>query len=468
MNQLTIEELPYQVDSAPLFARFLDMEQPVYLDSSAAFSTRGRYDIFSAQPLSKIQPDKEKSLDSDSCEHNRDYFELIKQAINELTPDINNDYHLPFVGGAIGYFGYDLGRQLEKLPNHAIKDLDLADACVGIYSWAVIIDHRQQRSLLVSHPMTDAGLLKEIRSRLHSSTKPSLTPFNLKTDFQANMNKAEYSKAYQQIQRYIQAGDCYQINLAQRFSADYTGHPWEAYLALRQTAAAPFSAYIQQQDSAILSLSPERLLHSAGQRVTTSPIKGTIKRGNDQTEDQQFAQQLLNSAKDRAENLMIVDLLRNDLGKSCKPGSIQVDELFELQSFETVHHLVSTIRGQLSPDKDAIDLLAGCFPGGSITGAPKVRAMEIIEQLEPQRRSVYCGSIGYISCDGQMDTNIAIRSMVCEANKIHCWAGGGIVADSQCDSEYQECFTKVERLLKALSFPQRREPSNPGLPLTGE
>ena len=460
MNQLTIEELPYQVDSAPLFERFLDMEQPVYLDSSAAFSARGRYDIFSAQPLSQIEKDIKKPINSYLYKKNSGYFELIREAINELTPSIDNEYHLPFVGGAIGYLGYDLGRQLEKLPSYAINDLDLADACVGIYSWAVIIDHQQQCSLLVSHPKTDKGLLKEVRSRLHSSNKPSLTPFNLKTDFQANMNKAEYTNAYQQIQHYIQAGDCYQINLAQRFSAEFTGHPWQAYLALRQTAVAPFSAYIQQRDSAILSLSPERFLHSGKQHVTTSPIKGTIRRGNNQAEDEQFIKKLLNSAKDKAENLMIVDLLRNDLGKSCKPGSIQVDELFGLQSFKTIHHLVSTIRGQLSADKDAIDLLAGCFPGGSITGAPKLRAMEIIEELEPHRRSVYCGSIGYISCDGQMDTNIAIRTMVCEASKIYCWAGGGIVADSECDNEYQECFTKVQPLLDTLSSPHQRQSSD--------
>jgi para-aminobenzoate synthetase component 1 len=203
--------------------------------------------------------------------------------------------------------------------------------------------------------------------------------------------------------------------------------------------------------SAILSLSPERFLRTSNQRVTTSPIKGTIGRGDNTEDDKNMAQQLLDSPKDRAENLMIVDLLRNDLGKSCKPGSIKVDELFELQSFETVHHLVSTISGQLQPGKDAIDVLASCFPGGSITGAPKVRAMEIIEELEPQRRSAYCGSIGYISYDGQMDTNIAIRTMVCEDNKIHCWAGGGLVADSDCDSEYQECMTKVEKLLGALA-----------------
>ncbi len=449
-NQLTIEELPYTVDSAPLFARFLDMEQPVYLDSAACYSARGRYDIFSAQPLSKIQTNEKKQDNSEGYKPSPAYFDNIKQALNELTPSINNDYHLPFVGGALGYFGYDLGRQLETLPSHAHKDLSMADACVGIYSWAVIIDHRQQRSLLVAHPGIEPDLLAEVRGRLSADISNNVEPFKLDSTFRSNMTREQYNEAYEQVQRYIQAGDCYQINLAQRFSADYSGHPWEAYRVLRQVAAAPYSAYIQQSESAILSLSPERLLHTANQRVTTSPIKGTIARGKNRAEDEQLAQQLLSSTKDRAENLMIVDLLRNDLGRSCQPGSIQVDELFELQSFETVHHLVSTIRGQLSPDKNALDLLAGCFPGGSITGAPKVRAMEIIDELEPHRRSLYCGSIGYISCDGQMDTNIAIRSMVCENNKIHCWAGGGIVADSQCDSEYQECLTKVERLLEAL------------------
>jgi para-aminobenzoate synthetase component 1 len=264
------------------------------------------------------------------------------------------------------------------------------------------------------------------------------------------MSRAEYDTAFNTIQGYIQAGDCYQINLAQRFSTDYRGEPWAAYLRLRKAAAAPFSAFIKTADSSLMSLSPERFIQSRNQRVNTAPIKGTIGRGRNRKEDEAMAQQLLNSTKDRAENLMIVDLLRNDLGKSCLPGTIEVDELFELQSFETVHHLVSSISGQLRDGIDPLDLLSSCFPGGSITGAPKIRAMEIIEELEPHRRSAYCGAIGYISCDGQMDTNIAIRSLVCNGQRIHCWAGGGIVADSNADSEYRECMTKIEKLLAVL------------------
>ncbi len=447
MSQLVIEELPYTVDSAPLFERLLDLELPIYLDSSRPYSARGRYDIFSAEPVKILS---NNCLLSDTYEDNLNFFHDLNNTLKVLTPAIDNDYHLPFVGGALGYFGYDLGRQLEQLPQLAHKDLQIADSCVGIYSWAVIVDHRQQRALLVAHPCVDSALLNEVRSRLQSAENRPETPFKLNSTFQSNMSRERYNLAFDKIQQYIVAGDCYQINLAQRFSANYEGDPWQAYLSLREVAAAPFSGYIQMPSNSILSLSPERFLHTSNQRVSTSPIKGTIGRGKDRKSDMALAAQLLSSSKDRAENLMIVDLLRNDLGKSCIPGSIQVDELFQLQSFQTVHHLVSTISGQLLENIDPITLLAGCFPGGSITGAPKVRAMEIIEELEPCRRAVYCGSLGYISCDGQMDTNIAIRTMVCEAQKIHCWAGGGIVADSDCDSEYQECTTKVGKLLAAL------------------
>ena len=460
MNQMTIEELPYRIDTAPLFARCLDLQQPIYLDSCAPYSSRGRYDIFTAEPLHIVRQDQHDHLavttgsqtadQSATTASSSGYFSTLRAALDEFTPALDNDYHLPFIGGALGYFGYDLGRQLEQLPTLTPPDLTLPAAAVGIYSWAVIVDHRQQRALLVAHPAADASLLHDIRQRLNSQSDQTPAAFTLNSAFTSTMSRQRYEQAFQAIQEYIGAGDCYQVNLAQRFRAACQGSPWAAYQSLRAVAAAPFSAYMQHGDSAILSVSPERFLHVGNRRVTTSPIKGTIARGNNCATDEKLAQQLLHSPKDRAENLMIVDLLRNDLGKSCTPGSIQVDELFELQSFETVHHLVSTISGQLAIEKDALQLLAGCFPGGSITGAPKVRAMEIIEQLELQRRSVYCGALGYISCDGQMDTNIAIRTMVHQNAMLHCWAGGGIVADSDCESEYQECLSKVAKLFAVL------------------
>ncbi|MFA7554409.1 MAG: aminodeoxychorismate synthase component I [Spongiibacteraceae bacterium] len=460
MDQLIIEEQSYYLDSTPIFAQFLDMQQAVYLDSAAPFSTRGRYDIISAEPLTTLQIFSNSALNTGNYKDGIAYLNAVKQAVKELTPSLNNSYQLPFIGGALGYLGYDFGRQLEQLPSIAADDLPMPQASMGIYSWAIIIDHQMQRSLLVAHPQTSKDLLNNVRYRLRNADQTIAktandsdrdnTPFKLRSAFEPTISRNQYNAAFSKIQNYLHAGDCYQVNLTQRFSAHCEGDPWQAYLTLRETAAAPYSGYLQLEQGRILSLSPERLLQINQNTVSSSPIKGTIARGQDAASDRQLAQQLTNSAKDRAENLMIVDLIRNDLGKSCIAGSIHVDQLFELQSFETVHHLVSTISGQLRDNTDAFDVLADCFPGGSITGAPKKRAMEIIEELEPQRRSVYCGSLVYISSDGQMDSNIAIRTMIHENNRIHCSAGGGIVTDSLCDSEYQECLTKVGPLLAAL------------------
>lgn len=444
MQSLIIEELPYNIDSPLLFNRVRELDMPIFLDSAYPFSARGRYDIIAANPLHTV------------CSEHRNgqpetQFARLKTALNHYLEPINNDYHLPFVGGAMGYFGYDLGRQLEILPNYTRRELAVKDAVVGLYSWAIIVDHRQQRTALVAHPATSKEQLQQVYHQLHTDRPhAAVAEFELSSAFEANMSKHQYRLAFDRIKSYIEAGDCYQINLAQRFSARYNGDPWQAYQRLRQIAAAPYSGYMETDHNVVLSLSPERFLNISNRRVTTSPIKGTMPRSSNPEQDQQLAQQLLHSPKDKSENLMIVDLLRNDLGKSCMPGSIQVDQLFELQSFATVHHLVSTISGQLDDNVEALDVLAQCFPGGSITGAPKVRAMEIIEELEPDSRGVYCGSLGYISCDGQMDTNIAIRTLLCEQGNIHCWAGGGIVADSLCDSEYQECFSKVDKLMAAL------------------
>ena len=247
---------------------------------------------------------------------------------------------------------------------------------------------------------------------------------------------------------YIREGDCYQVNLAQRFSVDISGDPWDVYLQLRCNNPAPYACYLNLPEGAVLSTSPERFLNVINKQVETKPIKGTIRRSAYAYEDKALAEKLLESDKDRAENLMIVDLLRNDISKSCKLGSVAVPKLFALQSFATVHHLVSTITGQLDDEKHALDLLRGCFPGGSITGAPKLRAMQIIEELEPHRRHIYCGSIAYIGFDGNMDSNIAIRTLIMKDEKVYFWAGGGIVADSKVDVEYQECFDKAAAILK--------------------
>jgi para-aminobenzoate synthetase component 1 len=264
------------------------------------------------------------------------------------------------------------------------------------------------------------------------------------------MSRERYGRAFRRLQGYIRDGDCYQVNLAQRFAAAATGDPWLAYQALRIMNPAPFSAYLSTPYAHVLSASPERFLAVERTRVETRPIKGTRPRAGHPRLDAHLIEELRASEKDRAENVMIVDLLRNDLSKNCALGSVRVPKLFDVESFATVHHLVSTVTGELRPDRDAIDLLRGCFPGGSVTGAPKLRAMQIIEELEAQRRGVYCGAIGYIGFDGNMDTSIAIRTLVHSHGTIRFWAGGGIVADSMPDDEYQETFDKAAAMLKLL------------------
>jgi len=333
----------------------------------------------------------------------------------------------------------------------------MPEMAVGLYSQAIIFDNKNKKYYLVCpenkrHELS-AFIQTKINEKLNTAKAIS---FSLTTAWQANINKQEYQEKFQQVQEYLLSGDCYQINLTQRFSSHYQGNEFNAYIALRHENQAPFSAFLRFDKLAILSISPERFLRLKGNQVQSKPIKGTLPRGSTLEEDNHHAQKLAHSVKDKAENLMIVDLLRNDISKVCQPGTVKVPELFAIESFPAVHHLVSTVEGELSSQYDASDLIRAAFPGGSITGAPKIRAMEIIEELEPNRRSIYCGSIGYISACGNMDSSITIRTLVCQQeqngiNSIHCWAGGGVVADSEVNAEYQETFDKVNKILPILS-----------------
>jgi para-aminobenzoate synthetase component 1 len=290
--------------------------------------------------------------------------------------------------------------------------------------------------------------LVELMSRPPDIEEPG--QFRVTAPVQSNLNREQYGLAFESIQRYIREGDCYQVNFAQRFETRCEGDPWSAYLRLREKNPAPFAAYLDTPHGQVLSCSPERFLKLTGRMVETKPIKGTRPRSEDPVVDVKQRLELLNSEKDRAENLMIVDLLRNDLGKCCEPGSIHVPELFSIESFATVHHMVSTVRGTLQRGCDAVRLMRGAFPGGSITGAPKLRAMEIIDELEPDPRGVYCGSIAYIGFNGNMDSNIAIRTLEHRNGNVRFSAGGGIVADSVCEDEYTETFHKARAMLEVL------------------
>lgn len=454
MQPPRIDELPYSPNTVPRFAPLAGTLWSIFLDSGWPLSSQGRYDILAIDPyltLCTRGQTTEICTRSTTEVSEENPFCLVKRCLG--APE-QGDPGLPFSGGAMGYFAYDLGRRLERLPVMAANDITLPDMAIGFYDWAVIVDHSERRAFVVSHGR-DERTFDEWDSILElvqpPSSAPPPLPFRVLSPVVSNLDRASYAQAFLRIKHYIREGDCYQVNLAQRFSARVTGDPWQAYERLRTLNPAPYSAYFTIPEGVVLSSSPERFLKVHKGSVETKPIKGTRPRSPSKARDQALAEELRQSPKDRAENLMIVDLLRNDLGKTCAIGSVRVPRLFEVESFATVHHLVSTITGQLAPGKHALDLLAGCFPGGSITGAPKLRAMEIIEELEPHRRSVYCGAIGYIGNDGSMDMNIAIRTLVLNSGRIHCWAGGGIVVDSVLDEEYQETLDKAAAMLKLLA-----------------
>ena len=473
-------ELTYHHDSARLFERIAHQPWAMLLDSGQMLnpatgkpgSQYGRYDIIVAEPfITLVTQDETTTITQDECSKNstEDPFLLLKNLLNEYTVPKSD---LPFCGGALGYFAYDLARRIEKLPSIAQNDIESPQMMLGIYDWAVVVDHLEQRSYLVSHCMdtkthenwhrlqalfhapSGAFILDD---KLSLDDKPS--QFEVKTPIASNLSPPQYAQAFAKIKAYINAGDCYQVNLAQRFSTEVAGDSWQAYKKLREISPAPFMAYMnlplnesenENEHFQVLSNSPERFIQITGNHVETRPIKGTRPRSNNPEEDLANSNGLLTSDKDRAENLMIVDLMRNDLSKSCK--GVKVSKLFQLQSFANVHHLVSIIVAKLKTDKGAIDVLCNCFPGGSITGAPKLRAMQIIEELEPHRRGIYCGAIGYIGFNGDMDTSIAIRTTVVGKNQMNFYAGGGIVADSELEKEYNETLEKASKLITVMQF----------------
>ena len=444
--------LPYFPDSAALFSVIADQPWAVFLDSGCPHSDQGRYDILAAEPMATLVTHGEITRISrgGSVVHSsQNPFDLVKQEL--VANPCEGFAGLPFNGGAIGYFAYDLARRLENLPNIADDAEHIPEMAVGIYNWAVVVDHHQQQNFLVGHGVDEyrwqtlIGLFSKLPVERHKGD------FRVTSAVKSNMDKASYAHGFQRIKHYLKEGDCYQVNLSQRFVAECAGDPWVAYQLLREMNAAPFSAYLNYPEAQILSSSPERFLKLVAGQVETKPIKGTRPRRAYPASDWLQIDQLRYSPKDRAENLMIVDLLRNDLSKTCKTGSVKVPALFAVESYATVHHLVSTVTGVLADGQHALDLLKSCFPGGSITGAPKIRAMQVIEELELSRRGIYCGAIGYMGFDGNMDSNIAIRTLVHSNGTIRFWAGGGIVNDSDVEEEYQECFDKATALLKLLN-----------------
>lgn len=444
MSTCSVYTLPYRANPAEYFAAIRHAPGAVLLDSGRPAAERGRYDVLSAWPRATltVSPDESGS----------DFLQRLRKSLTQLgKADLPTGCELPFAGGLIGYLSYDFGRHLEQMPHLAVDDLHLPDARFGLYAWALISDHQARTSQLVFHPALAETERQRLITLFGRPVADNAATFKLNRPMAPDLTGEAYRQAIVRIQDYIQAGDCYQVNFAQRFRASCVGDPWVAYCALREACPTPFSGFQSlPDDGAVLSLSPERFVHVSERRVETRPIKGTRPRGLTPEEDAANAAELLASPKDRAENLMIVDLLRNDLGRTCRTGSVSVPELFNLESYPNVHHLVSSVIGELADGKDALDLIAGSFPGGSITGAPKIRAMQIIDELEPTRRGLYCGSLVYLDVRGEMDSSIAIRSLLVKDGQVCCWGGGGIVADSQWEAEYQESLTKVKVLLHTL------------------
>jgi len=441
---LQSRSLPYLADGAAALRVLGGEPWSAWLDSGHGGCAAARYDILVARPVATLvaaggqttirRGEQVEQRSGDPLSH-------LAAELEALGP-LPVDPRWPFTGGAVGYFGYDLGRRLMGV---AGADPALPEMAVGLYEQALITDHQQGWTMAVGRHLDEAWLA-DVVQRQEGASDPC--PWSTVGAIRREPEADGYAAAFRRVQAYLHAGDCYQVNLARRFTVPYRGDPQAAYLALRGASPAPFAAWLRVPGVDVLSLSPERFLRlDADGQVTTEPIKGTRPRSADPGQDAAARHELMSSAKDRAENVMIVDLLRNDLGKGCEVGSVRVPSLCRGERFASVHHLVSTVTGRLAPGRRATDLLRDCLPGGSITGAPKRRAMEIINELEPGPRGVYCGAIGYLGLDGRMDTSIAIRTATCGDGCMTYWAGGGVVADSTCAAELQETEDKAAGFL---------------------
>lgn len=442
------KSLLYKRKSSELFASIRHWPSAVLLQS--ATSSAGRYDIISADPVLRVIADAEKTwLVRDTTR------EILQQdpldfLIAHIPPTLPASPY-PFIGGIIGYWSYDWGVELHKIKRQIKPHHELPLFHLGLYDWAIIVDHHTQTATYVSYNL-DKDHMSFLDELFLSTTANQDNPFQLQSEWQSNIDYAQYQQQFSRIQEHLHAGDCYQVNFSQRFFSHYSGDPWQAYQRLMASCSAAFCAYLNCGDHHILSLSPERLLKvNSDKWVEAKPIKGTRPRGKTAAEDQHLALELQQSEKDRAENVMIVDMLRNDLGRLCLPGSISAPHLCALESYHNVHHLVSSIQGQLPEHCHPLHLLKNIFPGASITGAPKKRVIEIIEDLETHQRHIYCGTIGYYSVDGQLDSNICIRTALCHNGHIEIAGGGGIVLDSDAAEEYAEIQSKISAMLKILS-----------------
>jgi para-aminobenzoate synthetase component 1 len=467
-----VEELPGAPDAWEVCQRLAHLPHVLFLDSAAVLPDLGRYSFVTADPfawLTSIQG--HVSLEGRHLPAS-DPFPVLAGLLAHWRAQTLADLP-PFQGGIAGLFGYDLCHHLERLPRPRLDEFRVPDLAVGCYDWVVGCDHVRRRAWLFSTGFPEAeaeprrlraverlravkaclsgGWCADHAARPAEALRPALAhPVGALPGVCSNFTRDEYLAAVGRAIEYVHAGDCFQVNLAQRLLHPASVPPLDLYRRLRTHNPAPFAGYFELDDYVIASASPERFLRVEGGRVETRPIKGTRPRGGTPDEDERLREELAHSAKDRAENIMIIDLLRNDLGRVCAYGSVEVATVCRLETHPFVHHLVSEVRGRLRSGLGQVDLLRAAFPGGSVTGAPKVRAMEIIAELEPTARGPYCGSLGYLGFDGSMDTNILIRTFTAGSGWLQFPVGGGVVADSTPEGEYEETLHKAAGLAAAI------------------
>lgn len=440
-----LKQIYTNLDAFEIYTLFKDEKDSFILDSGMDEKKLGRYSFISSRPFDVIK------MKNSNCNP----LDALKEKLDKYR--VENNTHIPFIGGAVGYLSYDIGNYIEKLPRTAIDDTGVYDLYFGFYNFVVVVDHLENKTYIATPGISEEEELiiaNEIEAKILDADKqdfkPDLSVKQAEVKLSSNFKKYDYINAIEKVRDYIKQGDIYQANLTQRFSGRTNLSSYQLYKRLRDISKAPFAAFLNFENYQILSNSPERFIKCIDNNIETRPIKGTRPRGNTIEEDLRLQEELRNSEKDKAELLMIVDLERNDLGKVSKIGTVKVPELFVIEPYANVSHLVSTVTGKLKDSLSSTDVIKATFPGGSITGAPKIRAMEIIDELEPTQRNVYTGSVGYIGFNGDMDFNIAIRTLIKSNEDIYFQVGGGITWDSNPEEEYQETLDKAKSIMKAV------------------
>ncbi len=449
------------IDPCEAFSHVAALPYALFLDSADQGHQDARYSFIATHPFETIEAKDGMVTVTNSRQQTTfeaDPFTIVKERLAAWGfPGEKRDDLPPFQGGAAGLFGYDLGRTVEKMPDLAKADRDLPEMAIGIYDRIIAFDHERKKAWIIVHAEDEATAIKKqnfLRSIVTTPPSPFAEAENSHwtksrvdggVQWTENFTEDGYKRQIQKVIDYICAGDIFQANLSQRFDAALPAgfDSFAHYKLLREVNPAPFATYMNLGNVRISSASPERFLTVRNGHVQAKPIKGTKVRLINANDDEQQKKNLQSSEKDRAENIMIVDLMRNDLSRACMADSVNVEKLCAVETFARVHHLVSTITGRLKEECTPVDLLRACFPGGSVTGAPKIRAMEIIEELEPTQRGPYCGCIGYVGFNGSMDLNILIRTLVYKGSAVSFQTGGGITSDSKIDAEYQETLDKA-------------------------